>query len=432
MGRASPSVPCRASRCAGSVSSGSPVDSVAGVKPAGPSLVLLAVVSGLSPFAMAILLPLLPGLVAQFDSDYATVQFVVSAYLLGLAVAQPVAGFLCDLVGRRPVVLIGMGLFVVTSIACAFAESLSTLIVLRFLQSVGVSTGTVASRAVIRDTHDAAVGARAMSYLTVGLGLAPVAAPMLGGWLYLAGGVRFVFAATAVAGCVVWALLWLRLPETRPPELPRPRLRAWLTSYGQLLQSRVFMGYTLVFGFIQGTFFAFLAVGAAVFETSFGMGPAAFGVVWGGMAISYVLGAVIGGSLSAGRHAPLLLPTGMMATLVLGVSIPVMTSLYGVTPLTVLPQMFVLMTLSGAVTPVVMAGAVYHHPEAAGTSAGLSSALGMVVGTSFTVWSGAVFTGDFAPIAGIIGVASSLTFISWLMVRSAASADANATALRAR
>jgi len=120
------------------------------------------------------------------------------------------------------------------------------------------------------------------------------------------------------------------------------------------------------------------------------------------------------------------------ALLVLGVSIPVMTSLYGVTPLTVLPQMFLLMTLSGAVTPVVMAGAVYHHPEAAGTSAGLSSALGMVIGTSFTVWSGAVFTGDFAPIAGIMGVASGLTFISWLMVRRAASADAKASSRRSR
>lgn len=397
-----------------------------------PSLILLAVISGLSPFAMAILLPLLPGLVTQFDSHYATVQFVVSAYLLGLAVTQPVAGFFCDLVGRRPVVLVGMGLFVVTSIACTFVDSLSMLIVMRFLQAVGVSTGTVVSRAVIRDTHDAAVGARAMSYLTVGLGLAPVLAPMLGGWLYVAGGVRFVFTATAVAGCVVWLLLWQYLPETRPPQLPRPRSRAWLRSYGRLLRSRVFMGYTLVFGFIQGTFFAFLAVGAAVFESSFGMGPAVFGVVWGGMAISYVLGAVIGGVLSVGRHAPLLLPAGMLATLVFGLSIPVMTGLYGVTPMTVLPQMFLLMTLSGAVTPVVMAGAVYHHPEAAGTSAGLSSALGMVLGSSFTVWSGAVFTGDFAPIATIIGIASSLTFISWLMVRRAASADAIAAVRRAR
>ena len=395
-----------------------------------PSLILLAVVSGLSPFAMAIMLPLLPGLVAQFDSDYVTVQFVVSAYLLGLAVSQPVAGFLCDLVGRRPVVLTGMGVFVLTSIACTFADSLSMLIALRFLQAAGVSTGTVASRAVIRDTHAAAVGARAMSYLTIGLGLAPVMSPMLGGWLYVVGGVRLVFTATAAVGCIVWCLLWLRLGETRPPEQPKPHWQAWLTSYGQLLCSRAFMGYTLVFGFIQGTFFAFLAVGAAVFENSFGMGPGAFGAVWGCMAISYVLGAVIGGRVSSGRHAPVLLPFGMLATLLIGISVPVMTSLLGVTPATVLPQMFVLMTLSGAVTPVVMAGAVYHHPEAAGTGAGLSSALGMVIGSSFTVWAGAVYGGEFSPIAGIIGVAASLTFASWLLVRRTAAAAASAAATR--
>jgi DHA1 family bicyclomycin/chloramphenicol resistance-like MFS transporter len=393
-----------------------------------PSLVLLAVLSGLSPFSMAIMLPLLPGLVAQFDSDFATVQYVISAYLLGLAITQPLAGFLCDLVGRRRVALIGMALFVVTTIACTFVDSLPMLIALRFLQAVGVSTGTVVSRAVIRDTHDPAVGARAMSYLTIGLGLAPVVSPMLGGWLYVAGGVRFVFAATALVGAVVWLLLWRQLHETLPPDLPRPRWRAWLRSYAFLLRSQVFMGYTLVFGFIQGCFFAFLAVGAAVFESSFGMGPGAFGVVWGCMAVSYVLGALIGGPLSAGRHAPLLLPVGMVATLLCGVAIPLCTVVFGVTPFTVLPQMFVLMTLSGAVTPVVMAGAVYHHPQAAGTSAGLSSALGMVVGSSFTIWAGAVYDGAFDPIAGIIAVAALLTFSSWLMVRRAAAEDARAVA----
>lgn len=401
-------------------------------KPGMSLLVLLAVVSGLAPFAMAVLLPLLPSLVVHFDSDHATVQFVVSTYLVGLALAQPAAGFLCDLVGRRIVVLVGMGIFVVASIACAIAESVSVLIVLRFLQAVGVSTGTVVSRAVIHDTHEAAVGGRAMSYLTIGLGLAPVLAPMLSGLMYMAGGFRLVFAATAAVGVVVWVLLWRRLPETRPPELPKPRWQAWLGSYGQLLGSRVFMGYTLTFGFIQGSFFAFLAVGAAIFETRFGLGPTAFGFVGGCMAIAYVLGAATGGRLSAGRHASLVLPVGILATLAVGISVPLITGVYGTSPGTVLPQMFALMALSGAVTPVVIAGAVYHHPEAAGTSAGLSSALGIVVSAVFAVWSGAVFNGEFAPIAHIIAISASLTFLSWLLVRKRASIDAHAAEVRPR
>ncbi|MFN2327551.1 MAG: MFS transporter [Chromatocurvus sp.] len=401
-------------------------------KPAFPLLILLAVVSGLAPFAMAVLLPLLPGLIVHFGSDHATVQFVVSAYLLGLALAQPVAGFLCDLFGRRIVVLVGMGIFVFASIACAFAESVAMLISLRFMQAIGISTGTVVSRAVIHDTHDATVGGRAMSYLTIGLGLAPVVAPMLSGLMYMVGGFRLVFAATASVGVVVWVLLWLHLPETRPPELPKPRWQAWLASYGQLLGSPVFMGYTLTFGFIQGSFFAFLAVGAAIFETSFGLGPTVFGFVGGCMAVAYVLGAAIGGRLSAGRHASLLLPTGILATLVVGVSLPATTAVYGTSPGTVLPQMFALMALAGAVTPVVIAGAVYHHPEAAGTSAGLSSALGIVVSAVFAVLSGAVFTGDFAPVAAIIAISASLTFVSWLLVRKTASIDAHAAEERQR
>ena len=399
-------------------------------RPTPSLLVLLAVVSGLGPFAMAILLPLLPSLVEQFETDHAKVQFVVSVYLIGLALAQPVAGFLCDLVGRRRVVLVGMGIFVVASLACGFASSLWTLVALRFLQAIGVSTGTVVSRAVIHDTHDETLGGRAMSYLTIGLGLAPVLAPMLSGVLYLAGGVQLVFSATAAVGGIVWILLWLRLEETRPPSLPRPRLQAWLASYGELLSSRTFMGYTLVFGFIQGSFFAFLAVGAAIFESSFGLGPTVFGAVGGSMAIAYVAGAVVGGRLSAGRYAPLLLPVGILATLAVGMSVPLLTGLLGVTPATVLPQMFLLMALAGAVTPIVIAGPVYHHPEAAGTSAGLSSAIGIVVSAIFAVWSGAVYIGDFAPVANVIAVSASLTCLSWLMIRRHGANSAQPVELR--
>ena len=279
-----------------------------------PSVVLLAVSAGMSPFGMAILLPAIPGLVDRFDSDYATLQFVVSAYLAGLGLSQVVSGFLCDRYGRRPVVLIGYAIFVAATIGCALAGSLAELIGFRFAQALGVSTGTVASRAIIRDTFAADVGGKAMSYITIGLGTAPVIAPMLGGWLDAAGGETAIFVATAVVGSIVLILLATGLTETRHEDDPVPELSAWLSSYTRLLRSSVFLGFTLVYGFVQGSFFSFLAVGASVFENDFGLSASEFGVIWGAMAIAYVIGASLGGRLSVSAVSEFVLPVAVLLT----------------------------------------------------------------------------------------------------------------------
>lgn len=389
-----------------------------------PSIALLAVASGMGPFGMAIVLPALPDIVERFDSDYSLVQLVVSGYLLGVALAQPISGFLCDRFGRRPVMLIGLSIFILASVGCSVSTSLSQLVTFRVLQAVGASTGTVASRAIVRDIFSAEMGTRALSYITIGLGVAPVIAPMIGGWLLVVASIKVVFLFAAGIGAAVFATIALHLPETRSTADVAPKWNEGFGNYGRLLKSRPFVGYTLIFGFVQGSFFAFLAVGAAVFQTSFGMGPTVFGMVWGGMAIAYVFGAMLGGRLSVSTLSASVLPIGVLLTLVVGALLLLMVITIGVSPATVLLPIVVLMALSGTVTPLVMAGAVYDHPDIAGTSAGLSSALGLIIGNVFVIVSGLLYDGNFLPIAVLIAISTSLTAASWLTIREPGSAQA--------
>ena len=385
--------------------------------PRTPSITLLAIASGTSPFGMAIVLPALPEIVNRFDSGYAIVQMVVSGYLLGVALAQPVSGVLCDRFGRRRILLAGFSIFIVASIGCSTAATLQELVAFRFLQAVGASTGTVASRAVVRDVFSVAASTRALSRITIGLGIAPVIAPMIGGWLSVTLGVNAIFITSAVIGAIVLLSIAICLPETRERNGPATERPAALVSYGRLLRSRPFIGYTLIFGFVQGSFFAFLAVGAAVFADSFDMGASTFGLVWGGMAIAYVLGAMLGGRLSLSSVSAAVLPASLLLTLVLGQMLLAGVVIVGVSPLSVLLPMVGLMAVSGAATPLVMAGAVNHHPDIAGTSAGLSSAIGLVVGNVFVVLSGLLYSGNFLPIAALIAASTALTAASWLIVR---------------
>lgn len=381
-------------------------------------MVLLAVISGISSFSLAIILPALPALATRHGTDYAGIQFLVSAYLLGLALSQPIWGQVADRIGRRPVVLIGFATYVAASLTCLVAPTLEALMLLRVLQAAGASTGTVVARAVIRDTHNESDGARAMSWITVGLGAAPIIAPIIGGTLLVRGDISWIFAVMAVAGVLLWALLYRQLPETldRSQVLPLD-WRRFVAGYATLLSHGGFVGYTAVYGFVQGAFFAFLTVGAAVFADSFGLGPGVFGAVWGVMGVAYVVGALGAGRLAGSARRPLLLPAAVTLTLLLGLLVALLDHWLGARLLSVMLPLFVMMMLSGGITPLVMAGAVYQVPGLAGTAAGLSSALGMTLGGAFTVAAGILYHGDFTPIALLIAAGGLLTFISWLSVR---------------
>ncbi len=388
------------------------------------SLYLLGAASGISPFGMAIIVPALANIAADFGSDLGQVQWLVSAYLFGLAVAQPLHGFACDRFGRRPVMLGGFLLFTIASLAGVLANTLEQLILLRALQAIGVSVGTVASRAVVRDTRDAHGAAVALSYIAAATGLAPIVAPMLGGWLSETSGYRAVFAATGGMGALVLTWMWIGLPETRDPLLARPRWRDWLDNYRTLITCPSFVGYSLTFGFVQGSFFSFLAVGAMVFERDFAIGAREFGVLWGFMAIAYVIGAVGGARLTRALGSHKAMRTGVVATVAGGLLLPLVIALAGMHKATVIVPLLVMMMAAGTVTPGALAGAVNAHPHRAGTASGLSSAIGLVVGGLFTIGAGRVYQQDFMPVALLIAGATFLTALSWYIAQRRASRSA--------
>jgi DHA1 family bicyclomycin/chloramphenicol resistance-like MFS transporter len=383
---------------------------------AAPPIILLGIASGLSPFGVTIAVPILADMARQFSAGFGQVQWLISIYLFGLGLAQPFNGFLCDRFGRRPVMLGGFSLFVAASVAAAFTTSLNALIALRLLQAMGVSVGTVASRAVVRDTHDARGSTVALSYIAATMGFAPILAPVIGGWLGDRGGYTTVFLVTALLGAFILAMMWRTLPETLHPERARPRWADWMRNYRMLFGSGMFMAHSLIFGFKQGSFFAFLAVGAVVFETHFGIGQGDFGLLWGSMAFTYVAGAIISARLTRRLDPRPVMHVAILATLLGGWGILFGVWLQGLTLPGLLIPLALLMTAAGTVTPVALAGAVNAHPDIAGTASGLSSAIGIVVGGAFTVVSGYLYDGVFMPVAWLIAVAASLSSLSWVWV----------------
>jgi len=388
-------------------------------RPAPVATLLLAAASGLSPFGMASIVPAMPAFADYFAADYARVQLVVSVYLLGLGISQPVHGALCDMFGRRKALIAGFSIFIVASLLCALTSRLDALVLGRFAQALGVSVGTVAARAIVRDTHDAETSAVALSYITAAMGIAPVAAPLVGGLLTSYFGWPAIFLCNAMIGAVLLWWIHAALPETRAEShrLAADPVRT-LRHYGEFLRSPLFLGYTLIYGFSSAAMFAFITVGAALYGRYAGLDAAGFGLLWGALALTYASGAWLGAKLARARGALTLLRDGVIAMLIVGVIFPFLLLWPGPGLWTLTIPISALMITNGLTSPIAMAGAVSTRPELAGIAAGLSSALAMLASMLFTAISGVTFDGSAMPAAILIAAGCIAVAGAWLLTRS--------------
>ena len=385
-----------------------------------PSNFLLGVASGISPFGMAIAIPTLESFAQLYQAPYSTVQFIISAYLLGLASSMPLVGFLSDKIGRRPVLLSGLVLFVAASIVCSTTDSLNSLIFWRIIQGVGASVGSVMSRAIIRDTNNASETARSLSRVTAIMGISPMIAPVIGGIGYqIFGSPNGIFIITAAIGVVVLIAILLKLPETRKVELTESTNREpWSEKYRYLLGSKVFVGSSLIYAFTTGAFFAILAVASTVFYNDLGIDSAGFGFVWSCLTILYTISAFMGGNLSSKYGLMKVLLAGVVLNVMAGLVFYFLVKALDVTLISVIVPLIILFFAHGFIVPMALAKAVSARPEIAGSSSGLSSALGLVIGGMFSVLSGLVFDGRLLPIALIVAVSTMLCGMSYLLVFS--------------
>jgi len=361
---------------------------------------------------MASVVPALPLLSRELQADYAVVQFVVSSYLLGLGLFQPIQGLLCDRFGRRPVLLAGFSLFLIASLAASLADQITLLVAARFVQAMGVSVATVVTRAIVRDSFEPGPAATALSFITAVMGVAPVIAPFVGGLASEAFGWRGLFWLHAAVAAGVGLLLVIQLRETRPTGTQAMRFSDLLRGAATLLRHRRFLGHSLTYSAVSAAGFIFITVGADLYGRLFGLASAQFGALWSGLAISYVAGATTAGYLSR--------RLGHRQTTVVGLVVNVLaTALFVLAAFAAAPSLALfsgslglLMVANGIISPLALAGAVDEQPELAGVAAGLSSAIAMLLSMVSAIATGVLYDGTAKPCALLMLLACGLAWLS--------------------
>ena len=178
-------------------------------------LTLLAAISATGPVALNIYLPALPAVQQEFAASVPDVQWSLSLALIAYAAGLLLCGPLSDRFGRRPVLMSGIGVFLVGVVMCLFATSLEWLVAGRCVQAIGTSAGLIVSRAIVADLYPREKMAGMIASLTMVMVIGPTVAPSIGGWLVVQFGWRSLFVfLIGVGAAILWAA-WRYLPETR-------------------------------------------------------------------------------------------------------------------------------------------------------------------------------------------------------------------------
>jgi len=360
--------------------------------------------------------PLIPLLSINLNASAIELQYLISAYVLGIAVTQPVAGLISDHYGRRPVLLIGFALFVVVSALLTLELPLTIMIVLRFLQAVGVSVGTVVARGIVRDVLPPEEALKAFALISAAMGFSPIVSPIAAGILATQFGVPSVFILLTALGLALWSWCLRVIPETRKRSAHPIAWRDTVQAYSVLLRSARFWGYAGAYGFLQGLFFSLLGIGALLFWEQFRIGVNGFSLLWSALAGVYIVG-----SFSLNRFSYLARPLTQVRIVwflvVVAVLAPTAIAVWGFNLWSLLIPLSCMMFISGLLTPAVMLGAVNVNPDYSGTAAGLSSAIGMGTGAMFTVLGGRAYEWSPLALVLVISISGLGVGISWYFAR---------------
>ena len=385
-----------------------------------PPLLMLIGLATIGPLAQSILIPSMPGLQRVFATDYATVQYLLTLSLLGIAFAQLVYGPVSDRYGRRPVLLSGGLIFLAGSLACIFAPNIETLIALRLVQAVGGCAGIVLASAVLRDLYERAKVASMLAYVTMAMVVAPMVAPTIGGFLEEWVGWWANFAFVGTIGGVILAFALTNFHETNHARLPLTGPAQLARAFGGLLRVPAFLGYAFVNAFSLAMFFGFLAGAPYVMIELMERSPSEYGLYFIAVSGAFMAGNFVSAQFSQRIGTDRMIWIGTSIALAGGIALFSVTVFGALTPALLFGLPGLMAVGNGFTMANGMAGAVSVNPRAAGTAAGLVGFMQMSLAAlaSFTV--GVLIDDSAVPVVSVMLTGAACAFCANVLGRRAA------------
>ncbi len=392
--------------------------------------VLLTLLVALGPFSVTLYVPSMPAITADFAVPAAAVQSTLGLFLLGFAIGQLVVGPLSDRFGRRPVLLVGLALYLVISALCALAPSIETLQAGRFLQGAIACVGPVVARAVVRDRYQGLEAVSIFAFIGTALALAPALAPIIGGFIEELAGWRTNFGVLALFGLLVLTLTLRRLAEShRPTALHSLRPLRLAGTYLTIARNRYFLGNVLAGSLIFGGLFSYNTLAPYLFIEQLGASPHHYGYLMLFTVSAYALGSFLAGRLRRRVSAHWLIVAGTVSAALGGAALLLLSDELSL--VRVIAPMTLFLLGMGLALPPSIALAMQPFPQTAGSASALMGFLQMTSGALATFVAQSLYDGSAVGLGWItfvLGGGSLLTYL--LLTRGIPDGDATPGASR--
>ncbi|NBF05000.1 Bcr/CflA family efflux MFS transporter [Pseudomonas sp. Fl5BN2] len=374
---------------------------------------LLLVLVCLPRISIDLYLPALPAMADELGASDSQLQLTLSLYMLGYALSMLLGGPLCDRYGRRPVLLAGMALYLIASLACMLASSVEVLMAARLLQALGGCCGTLIGRVMVRDRCEPQEQARVLGLLSMGIALSPMLAPLLGSLIDNLLGWRGMFLSLSLIATGVWLLMLLKLAETRPPRRAEPNAESLPRLYLRLLQTPYFMRYSLAIGCLYCTYFPFILQSPALLQRSLGLSSTAYALVFAATVAGYLLGSRLFQRLAVRHSADRLIARATLLNLAGSGLLLISSNLWPQSLLAIVLPMMPIMISVGLAIPACQLAILQPYAAVAGSASGLfffiQMAMSAACGLLASLWADS-FAGSLGALTGLFSVALGLAW----------------------
>ena len=383
---------------------------------AAPTNITLSAIAGIYILAQVIIVPALPDLGIIFSSDYRTIQLSVSAFSIGAAIVNLIAGPLSDRFGRRPIAIGFFIIFILSSLGSYFSENIYIFLLFRFFQASSAA-GMVLARVIVGDIYSGSKATVMFGYISTIMAIGPLIGPLLGGLISDYFGSMQIFNFLTILGLLLFGLIIFDLNETNLNK--SPNMLSQIKSYPLLLLSMNFWPPTLVSAFSFSIFGIFFVGAPFVAVNVYGLSPSQIGLLLAFIPLGFVPGNIIVGKIVDRFSTKLLLILGSVL-LISGPLIALLTSNLYTHPLAFFLPMLIMGFGTGIIWPVANTAIIQAVPSLAGSASGISSALMVItsaLSSGFLGWN----IENIDPIIALVGtliMAGIATILSALFIKS--------------
>lgn len=344
-------------------------------------ILVLGLLSAIGPLSIDMYLPGFEGIAASLDTSIAHVQLSLTSFFIGIASGQLIYGPLLDRYGRKTPLLVGLCIYVCSSIGCALIDSADSLVALRFVQALGSCAGMVSARAMVRDFFPPQEAAKVFSWLMLVIGVSPVLAPTIGSYIMQVGSWQGIFIVLAGVGIMVFIAVILFLPPAKQPDKSISlRPKAVIRTFLNVLSVRQFLSYAFAGALASSGLYAYLAGSPFVMTNLYGLTEKQYGFVFALIATALIIATQINRVLLNRVSSERIAKSALFLQCLLGVSMAVLTAVGWINLPLLITFIFLFLGCQGFVFPNTSALSLIPFKKLAGSASAMLGCIQMGMG----------------------------------------------------